>query len=224
MRLNGLTRLNTFQEMVSELTRVTQRRIGTGLRNTIVISTNNCERAKLMLMHAMLATQLDDDRVVATLNELGIRYIVQKRAEPYTDLPAAQIVAALIAHQSVRVRYAVIALLLRHPDWAAAALDAMRTLSLAEAEQLRRYYTAAVYLQRMYRPVLEIYLGKQPMLPDYFSVAMGLPPPGEYYGVSGLRELVSRLPPPIDWWGSYQHPVKMLVRMLALEKLNNGYH
>jgi hypothetical protein len=70
----------------------------------------------------------------------------------------------------------------------------------------------------MYRPALAIYLGATPDLPDYFSQQLGLPSPDEYYGVIGLQELTDRLPPPVDWWGSYLYPVQMLIRFMSLAK------
>lgn len=162
---------------------------------------------------------LDGDRIVATLHRLGVRYIVaEDDAESYDDLPPAQLIAAMICNGGIRVQYAVISLLLRHPEFAAVVPGLVATLPDEKAALLQRHYTAAVYLQRMYCPALEIYLGGKPDLPDYFSAEMDLPSPNDYYGVTGLRELVNRLPPPIDWWGSYLHPVKMLIRFLSWEK------
>ena len=167
----------------------------------------------------LLKMVVDEDRLVVTLHRLGVRYIVtEEGAEPYLDLPPALLIAALIRSESPRVEYTVIPLLLRHPEFTAIAPDLAAALPPNEADLLRRHYTAAVYLQRMYRPALEIYLGPKPDLPDYFSAQLGLPSPDEYYGVIGLRELVARLPPPVDWWGSYLYPIRMLIRALSLEK------
>ena len=223
MRLNGLTRINTFQETISELTRVAQRRIGAGLRNTILISTKNCERAKLILMNVATPTptdiRLDDDRVIATLHKLGVRYItVENGVEPYKDLPPEQLITALIRDDGVRVEYAVIPLLIRHTELASVIPKLVDSLPPTEAELLRRHYTAAAYLQRMYRPALELYLGQKPNLPDHFSREMNLPPPDEYYGEVGLRELIARLPVPVNWWYTYIDPVQMFIRALSLEK------
>lgn len=163
--------------------------------------------------------RLDEDRIVVTLFKLGVRYIVAEAgAQPYDDLPPEQLMTALIRAQAIRVEYAVISLLLRHPKFATVVPELVRTLPAEQAERLQRHYTAAVYLQKMYLPALEIYLGQKPDLPDYFSAEMGLPSPDEYYGVIGLRELVSRLPPPVDWWGTYLYPAKMLIRFMSLEK------
>lgn len=120
--------------------------------------------------------------------------------------------------EAARVEYAVIALLLRRTEFAPAVLELAAGLSQDQAERLKRHYTAAVYLQRMYRPALEIYLGPITWLPDYFTAEMDLPSPDDYYGITGLRQLVDRLPPPINWWDTYLHPVKMLIRFLSLEK------
>ena len=166
-----------------------------------------------------IETQLDTDRLVATLYRLGVRYIVcDEDTQPYADLPPAQLIGGLIQSEAVRVEYAVIPLLLRHPEFAPAAREVAPALPPANAERLRRHYTAAVYLQRMYRPALEIYLGQKPNLPDYFSVEMNLPSPDDYYGEIGLRELVARLPPPINWWHTYLDPAQMFIRALSLEK------
>lgn len=51
---------------------------------------------------------------------------------------------------------------------------------------LRLYYTAAVYLQCIWRPRLARTIGPAGDLPDLFSAELGLPPPGEYHGLVGL--------------------------------------
>ncbi len=163
--------------------------------------------------------RLEDDRLVATLHQLGIRYLLASGpAEPYPDLPPDQLIAALISNEEARIEYAVIPLWLRQSEFADSVPMLAATLPEPEAERLRLHYTAAVYLQRYYQPALEIYLGPTPWLPDYFSTPMGLPSPDDYYGEIGLRELVSRLPPPINWWESYLDPVRMFIRALSLEK------
>ena len=165
------------------------------------------------------AWMIDNDRLVATLNELGVCYIAgDSEAQPYTDLTPAQIIAAMMTCGAVRVEYAVIPLVIRRPEFAAAIPEAISNLPPDLAEQLRRHYTAAVYLQRMYQPALELYLGRKPFLVDLFSATMNLPSPDDYYGEIGLREMISRLPPPINWWHSYLDPLWMFLSFLSLEK------
>ena len=164
-------------------------------------------------------TELDIDRVVTNLYSLGVRYItLSEDAEPYESLPPEQLIAALINSDDVRVEYALISLLLRHPEYANAVPQALNILPTNRADVLKRHYTAAVYLQRMYRPALAIYLGTIIPLPDHFSKELELPSPNDYYGVIGLQELVDRLPPPINWWGTYLYPVKMQIRFMSVEK------
>ena len=163
--------------------------------------------------------ELDPDRIVATLHSLGVTYLyLSEGAETYRSLPPEHLIVALLQSDDVRVEFALISLLLRHPEFADGIPNVASNLPPSWAEKLRRHYTAAVYLQRMYRPALAIYLGTTPTLPDYFSAQLELPSPDEYYGVIGLQELVDRLPPPIDWWGSYLYPAKMLIRFMSLEK------
>ena len=163
--------------------------------------------------------ELDPDRVVTTLHSLGVTYLyLSEGAETYQSLPPEHLIVALLQSDDVRVEFAIISLLLRHPEFADAIPNVASNLPSSWAETLQRHYTAAVYLQRMYRPALAIYLGMTPTLPDYFSAQLGLPSPDEYYGVIGLQELVDRLPPPIDWWGSYLYPAKMLIRFMSLAK------
>lgn len=163
--------------------------------------------------------KLDPDRIVTTLHSLGVTYIyLSEGAEAYKSLPPEHLIVALLQSGDVRIEYSLISLLLRHPEFAEGIPNVASNLQPSWAEKLRRHYTAAVYLQRMYRPTLAIYLGTTPTLPDYFSAQLGLPSPDEYYGVIGLQELVDRLPPPIDWWGSYLYPAKMLIRFMSLAK------
>ncbi len=48
---------------------------------------------------------------------------------------------------------------------------------------------AAVYLQRLWRTTLGLYLGKQAVLPDLFSESLGLLPAAEGHGKAGLHAL-----------------------------------
>ena len=67
------------------------------------------------------AWMIDNDRLVATLNELGVCYIAgDSEAQPYTDLTPAQIIAAMMTCGAVRVEYAVIPLVIRRPEFATA--------------------------------------------------------------------------------------------------------
>lgn len=158
--------------------------------------------------------------MVATLWKLGVGYIVvEQGVEPYDDVPPDQFLTAVLRDESVRVQYAVIPLFMRHPRFADVVPSLVAALPEAHAQLLRRHYTAAVYLQRMFQPALEVYLGPMTLLPDHFSAEVNLPSPDEYFGEIGLRELVSRLPPPINWWESYLNPVEYFLRLvLASEK------
>ena len=92
---------------------------------------------------------VEEDHLVAELDLLGISYLSRLGAERASSVrPPAQLVADLVRQPSARVREALIAVLLAHPELAAAVPAALAELSPPEQLTLRVFYTAAVLLQQ----------------------------------------------------------------------------
>ncbi|MGQ0601353.1 MAG: hypothetical protein ACT4QE_06605, partial [Anaerolineales bacterium] len=130
----------------------------------------------------------DRDRLITALRARGVDYLLSDSvtAEPLTD---NDLIASLAGHEDARLRSALIALFLLHPELAERVPDVLAILNVEAANELRARYMAAVYLQRFWRTRLEMYGLTRPDLPDLFSAVLGLPAPEIMYGKPGLHEL-----------------------------------
>ena len=179
----------------------------------------------------MIATQVEhsdlerdsfDDtaRLAATLAALGVPYLrTATGGEPYA-IPAPSFIAALAKHKEPRVRESLIPLFLHQPSNAQYVPLLATTLEEAASQTLRHMYTAAVYLQRLWRSTLGIYLGDFPLLPDYFGQPeFGLPHPNEHCGELGLRVLAHFFSEKTgyNWLSTYNSAISLTLAQLELE-------
>ncbi len=118
----------------------------------------------------------EEERLVAELELLDIHYLSRQtnyRAESLR--PPANLLASLVQQPSARVRGALIAVLLAHPEFADAMRAAMQHCSVTEQITLCYFYTAAMLLQQMYASTIRQQLGAQwRWLPDLFSAELDL--------------------------------------------------
>lgn len=94
--------------------------------------------------------------------------------------------ASLAAHKDPRLHVALVAPFLRHPEWGPQGPHWVERLEPQVALELKTWYTAAVYLQRLWWTRLSLYLGDRPLLPDWFSQELRLSPTAERHGKRGL--------------------------------------
>lgn len=128
------------------------------------------------------------DQLVAALRQRGVDYLAPGQAQG-APLDDAALIAALAAHDDPRLRQALIALFLVHPELAARVPALRPSLPQPAATELVAHYMAAVYLQTMWAIRLGHYQAPVVPLPDYFSRELGLPRPNELYGKAGLHAL-----------------------------------
>lgn len=172
----------------------------------------------LLLPKAQLA---EEEGLVAELERMDVTYLSQREARDTPQLrPPEKLLADLVRQPSARVREAVIALLLAHPEYAAAIPGALARLSPADQTTLRLHYTAAVLLQREHAAQLQPHLAArwQP-LPDLFSDELGLPRRGSHreqlvHLGSAHRRLSGAV---VNWTGTYENVAHHLVRRWELE-------
>jgi hypothetical protein len=163
----------------------------------------------------------EEEQIVAELELLGIRYLSRQTAEAAVQVRSPDnLLADMVRQPSARVRSAVIALLLAHPEFAEATPAALRRIGPAEQVTLRMFYTAAVLLQQTYSQRLLAALGSRwRALPDLFSGEIGLPSSGT------PRELLALLGQQhrrktrvtVNWAGTYENVAQRLLRSWELE-------
>jgi len=163
-----------------------------------------------------------EEQLVAELERLGIRYLSRLMPESAKQVRNPGVLLAdLILQPSSRVRTAVIALLLAHPEYASSIPIALARLQEMDQLALKLFYTAAVWLQRQHAARLQVYLRERwQWLPDLFSTGLGLSI--EQSTQENLRQLgeIHRQLSGIaaNWVGTYQNVALQLLRRWDLEK------
>ena len=171
---------------------------------------------------ASKSTIIDDrDTLVAALRLRGVDYLAPSDAELQHSVTDDTLIASLAAHADPRLRQALIALFLLHPGLARFVRDVRSTLAPSVSCELVAFYTAAVYLQRMWRVRLGHYLTDSSELPDLFSDEFGLPRPAEGHGKFGLHALAewhaAQSPAPGNHLSEYQSVVDHVFASLKLK-------
>lgn len=163
-----------------------------------------------------------NDRLALALHQMDVRFVnsqVPDVQETVHELSPAALVCGLVESDEARLRVAIIPLLLRQPDLAAAVSQAGGQLSGSGLITLRCYYTAAAILQQRHSEQLRRLFGSQPRLPDLFSLALGLPDsplPDSLLAALAMRhaELCEM---PINWLGTYTHAAENYLGMAEAE-------
>ncbi len=166
-----------------------------------------------------------EDQIVAELALLGIHYLSQGMDVSIdSSRPADRLLADLLRQPSSRVRTAVIALLLEHPEYSAFVPDAVMHLHGSNRILLKLFYTAAVILQKKYAATLTEFQGKNFIwLPDIYSRELGIP--DELLPSERLKTLSHShseiMGSKANWLGTYDNAARHLLRQKELERLWN---
>ena len=160
-----------------------------------------------------------EERLVAELELLGIRYLSRHTSDQAESVrPPGVLLADLVQQPSARVRAAVIAVLLAHPEYAEAMPSALERLHTAERLTLRLFYTAAALLQQEYAERLRHFVVGQ-QLPGQFAADLGLPhviSPREQLAALGQRHR-QETQVDVNWVGTYENVARRLLRSWELE-------
>lgn len=152
--------------------------------------------------------------LVAALRTRGIRFLAPSDAQPGAHpINDRDLIVCLARHDHPRLRLALAALFLLHPELAS-QLEGLDLAPPAQTE-LRTQYTAAACLQRMWSIRLSFYLGEFPLLPDLYSAELGLPPVDAHYGKLCLHSLAARQP--FDQLPAYDGLMDLLFGQLKAE-------
>ncbi len=162
------------------------------------------------------AAVAEEEELVAELGLLGIRYLSRQSSYQASQVRSPErLLADLVRQPHARVRTAVIALLLSHPEYAEAVPAALRQLGPRDRLTLQALYTAAVLLQREYVDRLRPVVGERwRWLPDLLSDELGLPAvglPREKLELLDL-EMRYRTGAMVNWTGTYEAVVETLIR------------
>ncbi|MGQ9903738.1 MAG: hypothetical protein ACUVRU_05190 [Anaerolineae bacterium] len=155
------------------------------------------------------------DDLVAGLHARGVCYLAPTPHGDERALSDDELIAGLAQSGNARLRFALAALFLAHPELAERAAQISATLSPSAQRELRKQYLAAMYLQRMWRSRLRAYFGDQPLISPRFTSAKDSPTgaplagPDDMHGKRGLSELCEASP--FNDWSSYEQVVELLL-------------
>lgn len=165
----------------------------------------------------------EEERIVAELGLLGIRYLSRQTAfQPTRVRPPQVLLADLVRQPSARVRAAVIAVLLSHPEYAEAVPAALERLDPSERFTLQLFYAAAVLLQQEYAHLLRPRVAREwRWLPDLSRTLMEWDMPSEGTPREKLaalgREHRRRAQEAVNWSGTYEQVANQLLRQWEFE-------
>jgi hypothetical protein len=169
----------------------------------------------------LLQKDTEREELVAALRAWDVRFLAPSDAQAGGPLPPAELLARLSSNDDPRLRLALIPLFILHPDLAGGVSQLASVLDAASRTELVAGYMAAVYLQQIWSVRLGFYLPQVAPLPDLFSVELGLPPPVDHYGKTGLRGLAAWHAAhslyPFNWLASYQRTMDLLFAQLKQE-------
>jgi hypothetical protein len=165
----------------------------------------------------------EEERLVAELALLGICYLSRQTTYRPANVRSPQaLLVDLIRQPSARVRAAVIAVLLSHPEYAEAVPGALEQLGPVERLTLRSFYVASVLLQQQHAHRLRHYMrAGWRWLPDLDRTSIGweLPTEGtprEKLAALG-REHRRWTQEMVNWTGTYEQVASQLLRQWELE-------
>ena len=174
-------------------------------------------------LYAGASTQ-SEERLVAELEQLGVRYLSRLTNEKARHVRAPQkLLADLVQQPSSRVRAALIALLLARPAYGEYVPSALKNLTPEQAQILKLFYTAAMLLQRQYATPLQTFLGADwRWLTDWFSAELNLPDASPKEQLKALAKLHQKKTGiTLNWAGTYENAARHLLRRWELEQVWN---
>lgn len=168
------------------------------------------------------------ETLVATLRQHGIRYLAPSDAQMLEPAPDDEaLLLALVSQPDSRLQLALVPLFIRRPELAQVVEPLVSQLEPTLALDLKTYYMAAVYLQRLWRTRLGFYVDNKRLLPDLFSGQMGLPPADEHFGQAGLYDLAdtwkNRSRYPFNRLAALTNTIDLFFEQLRLEKSERTY-
>jgi hypothetical protein len=168
----------------------------------------------------------DRESLVAELRARGIGHLAPSDAARTMPLDDDSLLASLAAHGDPRLRQSLIALFLVHPDLATRVPALRARLDPPVALDLATYYSAAVFLQRMWSIRLKRTVRDYRELPDVYSHELGLPPASQAHGKPGLHALAewhaARSPYPFNRLGEYHTAAEHAFWSLEHERSLHG--
>jgi hypothetical protein len=159
--------------------------------------------------------------LIDNMNLLGVHFLVGEGYSGLADpLKPAALLAGLTAQSDARMRLALIAVLLQHPEFAKDTQEVLELMDEPQKLTFKVYYTAAHYLQIAYADQLQDVLGPYSELPDFYSKELNIE--REDSVTDQLKQLAERHKDitglPLNWYGTYNHAAQRVIARLRKER------
>ena len=154
-----------------------------------------------------LPSAITGDQLANALCVLNVKFLFGDNTNDASlHKQPARLIAALAESDEARLRLALIALFLQHPEFSKHVREAAKKLHTPARTTLQCYYSAAVFLAQIYQGSTS--------LPDYFSSDIQLKTTDDPRGNLGAladrhRQLGGEA---VNWLGTYQHAAQIWMR------------
>lgn len=155
-----------------------------------------------------------DLQAITALQQWGVPFLSapSRACSDFHTFDLPDLLAYLIQSASPRLKLAVTAFFIVHPEEAPAALETLSLLPENSKPLFKYYYSAALYLQSLWKTQLARF-GEE-WLPDYFSKELGFPGPSLLQARLGLLAVEEKLQEWIHEPYHYQASFDSLIQLL----------
>ena len=163
-----------------------------------------------------------EERLVAELEYLGVGYLSRQTFYHTNRVRSPNhLLSNLIQQPNSRIRTAVIAVLLSHPEYAQSVPASLRKLKSEDQLTFKLFYTASTLLQKIYASRLKPFLAERwQWLPDLFSEEFNFQanqdPEDQLKRLGEIHQ--QKLGCHVNWYGSYRHAAEHLLHRWELER------
>ena len=163
----------------------------------------------------------DANNLLSEMNRIGVHFLVgDDHPGLAAPLTPAQLLGGLAAQSDARLRLALIAVLLQHPEYAQETPYSLEMLDDTQRLTFKLYYTAAHYLQLVYKNQLQDVLGQFLWLPDKYSeelnIMKGRAAKVQLKRLAKRHQEISGLS--LNWYGTYNHAAQRVITRLKVEE------
>lgn len=169
-----------------------------------------------------------EEALVVELAQNGVRYLACGSSDrPISTHDTKELLVCLVRQSNSRVRNAIIALLLIHPEYSRQIPVVLELLQEEDRSILQILYTAACFLQQKYRSRLKAICERNwQELPDLYStefIQTWKSSPDDNLKLLGSehQRLSGKI---VNWAGTYDHVAQQLIHQLELEARWNQSH
>lgn len=165
---------------------------------------------------------ITEDDLVSELWARDVQFLMRQQLHtPKPMLSQENLIKSLAESENARLRYSLIPLFLRHPEFSVYVEKIDKIISSSKSQLiLRFYYSAAVLLQKKHQEQLIEIFNEQPELPNIFSEELDIQENTNFdLALSQLAEKHKALSGQfVNWLETYKHAADVWLKQMELQK------